>query len=51
LETEYEALNNNYSLFLMPGPLDEISSSKTNGETVLNHAWPGKGTFEKHCGA
>jgi len=36
LETEHEALNNN--LFLMPGPLDEIRSSKINRETALSQA-------------
>jgi hypothetical protein len=38
LETKHVALNNNHNLFLMPGPLDEIRSSKINRETALSHA-------------
>ena len=38
LETEHEALNNNYNLFLMTGPLGEIRSSKINSETARGHA-------------
>ena len=38
LETEHEALNNNHNLFLMPGPLDEIRSSKISRETAIGHA-------------
>jgi hypothetical protein len=38
LETEHEALNNHHNLFLMPGPLDEIRSSKINRQTALSHA-------------
>ena len=37
LEKEYEALNNNNNLFLMPDPLNEIRSSKINRETALSH--------------
>jgi hypothetical protein len=38
LATEHEALNNYCHLFLMPNPLDENRSSKTNRETALSHA-------------
>jgi hypothetical protein len=38
LEAEHRALNNNHSLFLMPGPLDEIRAEKINRETALSHA-------------
>ena len=38
LETEHEALNNNYNLFLMSGPLGEIRFSKIKSETALCHA-------------
>ena len=37
-ETEREALNNNYNLLLMTGPLGKIRSSKINSETACGHA-------------
>jgi hypothetical protein len=38
LEAEHRALNNNHSLFLMLGPLDEIRAEKINRETALSRA-------------
>ena len=38
LETGHEALNNNYNLFLVTGPLGEIKSLKIHSETTISHA-------------
>ena len=49
LETEHEALNNYYHLFLMPSPLVENRSPRTNMETALDHAEARKPARKRHC--
>jgi hypothetical protein len=49
LETEHEALNNYYHLFLMPSPLVENRSPRTNMETALDHAEARKSARKRHC--
>jgi hypothetical protein len=49
LETEHEALNNYYHLFLMPSPLVENRSPRINMETALDHAEARKSARKRHC--
>jgi hypothetical protein len=38
LGAEHGALNNYFSLFLLPGPLDEKRAARINIETALSYA-------------
>jgi hypothetical protein len=48
LATEHETLNNNHNLFLTPGPLDEIRSSRINREKALSYAESQNFTRERY---